>query len=81
MFEWCEIPPLQATFPQLYQDLSLSDNATWSTFARSNQCEQDFPPALAKRISLFQQLLMVQAVRPDRLQSAMTQFACKTLGW
>ena len=70
---------IQSNFPQLYQELQLSDTSTWSPFARSSQCEQEVPPAIAKRISAFQQVLVVQATRPDRLQSAMTLFACKAL--
>ena len=52
----------------------------WSNFSRSSQCEQEFPSAIEKRINLFQQVLLVQAARPDRLQSAMSQFACRALG-
>jgi len=70
----------QATFPQLYQELQLHDSALWSTYSRSSQCEQEFPPFVSKKLSAFQQLLVVQATRPDRLQSAMTQFACNALG-
>ena len=35
---------------------------------------------VAKKTSLFQQVLVVQAIRPDRLQSAMSLFACRALG-
>lgn len=35
---------------------------------------------VAKKISVFQQVLLVQATRPDRLQSAMSLFACRCLG-
>ena len=70
----------QSTFPTLYNDLCLSDNAMWSQYARSSQCEQDIPGAMAKRLSSFQQLLLIQATRADRLQSAMSLFACKALG-
>jgi dynein heavy chain 2 len=52
----------------------------WSNFSRSNECEKEFPSAIEKKTSLFQQLLVVQAIRPDRLQTAMGLFACKALG-
>ena len=35
---------------------------------------------VGKKLSLFQQLLVVQALRPDRLESAMEHFAQRALG-
>ena len=67
-------------FPRLYSDLHLNDSAMWSHFSRSSQCEQDFPSSLAKKLSRFEQVLVVQALRPDRLQSAMAGFAANALG-
>lgn len=75
IFQW-----LQTNFPKLYQVLNFDDGSLWSSFSRSNECEKEFPSVIEKRISLFQQLLVVQAVRPDRLQTAMGLFACKALG-
>ncbi|XP_009895076.2 cytoplasmic dynein 2 heavy chain 1 [Dryobates pubescens] len=74
------VASLKISLPGLYQTLCFEDEGLWHTFSRSSVCEQDFPSTIVKRISLFQQVLVVQAVRPDRLQSAMTLFACKTLG-
>ncbi|XP_071990308.1 cytoplasmic dynein 2 heavy chain 1 isoform X1 [Engystomops pustulosus] len=71
---------LKASLPPLYQSLNLEDTNLWSHFSKSSVCEQEFPAAVAKKLSLFQQVLVVQAVRPDRLQSAMAVFACRTLG-
>ncbi|XP_061575223.1 dynein cytoplasmic 2 heavy chain 1 isoform X3 [Cololabis saira] len=71
---------IKSTFPALYQTLCLSDSDLWLSFLQSSQCEQEIPLSIAKKILLFQQLLLVQAVRPDRLQSAMTSFACQALG-
>lgn len=71
---------LKTNFPKLYQVLNFDDGSLWSSFSRSNECEKEFPSVIEKRITLFQQLLVVQAVRPDRLQTAMGLFACKALG-
>ncbi|MED6257511.1 Cytoplasmic dynein 2 heavy chain 1, partial [Ataeniobius toweri] len=71
---------LKTTFPALYQTLCLSDSDLWLSFLQSSQCEQEIPSSITRKISLFQQLLLVQAVRPDRLQSAMTAFASQALG-
>ncbi|NXA12552.1 DYHC2 protein, partial [Sapayoa aenigma] len=74
------VASLKISLPGLYQTLCLEDESLWQTFSQSSVCEQDFPSTIVKRISLFQQVLVVQAIRPDRLQSAMALFACKTLG-
>ncbi|XP_069664408.1 cytoplasmic dynein 2 heavy chain 1 isoform X2 [Haliaeetus albicilla] len=74
------VASLKISLPGLYQTLCFEDEDLWHTFSQSSVCEQDFPSTIVKRISLFQQVLVVQAVRPDRLQSAMAFFACKTLG-
>uniref|UniRef100_A0A8V5FZY3 Dynein heavy chain ATP-binding dynein motor region domain-containing protein n=1 Tax=Melopsittacus undulatus TaxID=13146 RepID=A0A8V5FZY3_MELUD len=74
------VASLKISLPGLYQTLCFEDEGLWHTFSQSSVCEQNFPSTIVKRISLFQQVLVVQAVRPDRLQSAMALFACKTLG-
>ncbi|XP_077984893.1 cytoplasmic dynein 2 heavy chain 1-like [Glandiceps talaboti] len=71
---------LKSTFPNFYQTLCLEDSDMWLSFSRSSHCEQDFPSPLLKKVSQFQQVLVVQAIRPDRLQSAMTLFASRALG-
>ncbi|XP_053095782.1 cytoplasmic dynein 2 heavy chain 1 isoform X3 [Pangasianodon hypophthalmus] len=71
---------LKSTFPALYQSLCLGDADLWLSFSQSSVCEQEIPSSIAKKISLFQQVLVVQALRPDRLQSAMANFASHTLG-
>ncbi|XP_030632529.1 cytoplasmic dynein 2 heavy chain 1 [Chanos chanos] len=68
----------KVTFPALYQSLCLNDAELWRTFSVSSTGE--FPPTIAKKITLFQQVLVVQVIRPDRLQSAMAVFASQALG-
>ncbi|NXI65822.1 DYHC2 protein, partial [Anseranas semipalmata] len=74
------VASLKISLPGLYQTLGFEDEGLWHTFSQSSVCEQDFPSTIVKRISLFQQVLVVQAVRPDRLQSSMALFVCKALG-
>lgn len=71
---------LKMNFPVLYNTLDLADGDNWRKFSKSSHCEQDFPPNIAKSITPFQQLLVLQALRPDRLQTAMEHFALRTLG-
>ncbi|KAM9317805.1 cytoplasmic dynein 2 heavy chain 1 [Pholidichthys leucotaenia] len=70
---------LKTTFPAFYQALCFSDSDLWLSFLQSSHCEQEIPSSIAKKISPFQQLLLIQAVRPDRLQSAMAAFASQAL--
>ncbi|KAK7812802.1 LOW QUALITY PROTEIN: hypothetical protein U0070_019828, partial [Myodes glareolus] len=74
------VATLKIALPSLYQTLCFEDMALWRPYYHHSMCEQEFPSILAKKVSLFQQVLVVQALRPDRLQSAMALFACKTLG-
>uniref|UniRef100_A0A8C5EPV0 Cytoplasmic dynein 2 heavy chain 1 n=1 Tax=Gouania willdenowi TaxID=441366 RepID=A0A8C5EPV0_GOUWI len=69
----------EITFPALYQSLCLNDSHLWLSFQQSSQCEQEIPSSITKKITPFQQLLLVQAIRPDRLQSAMIAFVSKAL--
>ena len=70
------------SFPHLLRALRLSDESAWAKFARSPRPEADFPPPPAGQPALtpFQRLLVIKTLRPDRLQSAMTTYACESLG-
>ena len=63
--------------PHLVHTLELESGPKWQRFASSLEAERDFPPL--KGISLFQKVLVVQAFRPDRLQSALLHFCCDVL--
>lgn len=69
---------LSATFPDLIRQLRLSDDNLWSNWARNPRCEMDFPATGGG--TPFQRLLLLQALRPDRLQSAMTVYVCDAVG-
>jgi dynein heavy chain 2 len=70
----------QSALPELYSQLQLDDKGSWSGFSHSGECENNFPVQLGHRLSPFQKVLVVQALRPDRLHSALVQFALQTLG-
>lgn len=65
------------TFPRLVQSLELSNDSKWSRWANSGEAERDFPPI--RSLTPFQKVLVVQVLRPDRLQSAMQIFASEVL--
>ncbi len=70
---------LRSNFPELFNVGQLDDGSVWSTFANAEECEQEFPLQMQKKLSEFQQVLIVQTFRPDRLVSAMEQFAVSAL--
>ena len=63
--------------PDLYQKAGIDDDSTWRKWADTSDCEKNFPSD--KRLTSFQQILIIQALRPDRLQIAMRDFACRVL--
>lgn len=63
--------------PHLLHSLELDNTNKWQRFASSLEAERDIPAL--KGISPFQKVLIVQAFRPDRLQSALMQFCTDLL--
>ena len=72
---------LSATMPVLVQQLSLQDEGMWRDWLSSRTPEDRTQfPSKAGNITEFQRILTVQALRPDRVQTAMENFACAQLG-
>jgi dynein heavy chain 2, cytosolic len=68
---------LKNNLPDLFQKAGLADEKSWRDWCEINDCEKNFQSD--KRLTLFQQILIIQALRPDRLQIAMKDFACRIL--
>ena len=68
---------LLESVPDLRQALQMNDEAAWKTFLKHSQCEAAFPPTI--KLTPFQQVLVVSALRPDRLISAVSVFLTKSL--
>uniref|UniRef100_T1IHY1 Cytoplasmic dynein 2 heavy chain 1 n=1 Tax=Strigamia maritima TaxID=126957 RepID=T1IHY1_STRMM len=71
---------LKNIFPDFYSGLQLHDSELWRPFANSSQCELEIPAAVSRKITPFQQILLIQSLRPDRLQSCIVNFASSSLG-
>jgi dynein heavy chain 2, cytosolic len=63
--------------PHLIEGLELGNASKWQRFATSLEAEKDIPSL--RGVSAFQRVLVIQAFRPDRLQSALTQFCTDLL--
>jgi len=74
-----DIAKLARSLPELYSLLHLEEGSQWTTFMKSEECEKTLPTQCEKKLSLFQQVLVVQSLRPDRLESAMEYFLQKGL--
>jgi len=83
---WC--PPdrapalqlLRAAFPRVDDQWALGKDSIWQPWVAADKCEDSFDPSIFSRLTAFQRVLLVQALRPDRLESALTQFACEAMG-
>lgn len=64
---------LQNAFPDIYNKCQFGEKNLWLTFLESPQCETDFPKHC--QLTEFQKLLVVQALRPDRLLSTI-EYSC-----
>lgn len=69
------------TLPRLAQQCKFDSHDLWIRWSKVTECEQGFHAKMDKSgsaggLSAFQKLLVVQALRPDRLQSAIIQFIC-----
>jgi len=63
--------------PHLVSALELDNASKWQRFAQSLEAEKDLPQL--RGVSPFQRVLVVQAFRPDRLQSSLLQFCTELL--
>ena len=63
---------LSEILPQFVATLELDNSSKWSKFANAPDAERHVPSI--RGVSAFQKILITQALRPDRLQSAILQF-------
>ena len=71
-----------STFPSLLRSARLGDEHAWGKWFKSSRPEVEFPqaPQGEKQLTPFQRLLFIKTLRPDRLQTALQQFACEAIG-
>lgn len=67
---------LSENFPRLIENFDFG-NSQWNRWSSEQECELNFPNV--RGISSFEKVLLVQALRPDRLMSAINGFCCNEL--
>ncbi|CAD7952833.1 unnamed protein product, partial [Amoebophrya sp. A25] len=83
---WC--PPeraealnkLRSAFPRADDSWQLQTSQGWQGWAAADKSEESFPADSFPRMTAFQRILLLQAVRPDRLETGLQRFACDILG-
>lgn len=66
---------LSTLFPDFYRKLNIDNQVDWYSFMSSTDCENALPNGMEETLSQFQVLMTIQALRPDRLFTAMSNFA------
>ncbi|CAB3410628.1 unnamed protein product [Caenorhabditis bovis] len=70
---------IKTHLPALFATLQITDEATWSEFGKTLQCETSFPSSIDNKLTYFQKVLLIQAARPDRLYNCLMNFVLQTL--
>ncbi|KAK4472017.1 hypothetical protein MN116_005393, partial [Schistosoma mekongi] len=73
---------LKAALPNVYENLCFEDSQFWTNWLHEDDVEMKPIPKCLQTKSLTDfhfMILAIQALRPDRLYTAMSQFACRTL--
>jgi dynein heavy chain 2, cytosolic len=68
---------LSEQLPHLITSLELDNTQKWQRFSTALEAEKEIPPL--RGVSPFQKVLLIQALRPDRLHSAILNFCCELL--
>eukprot|EP01105_Mastigella_eilhardi_P022238 TRINITY_DN5471_c0_g1_i1.p1 TRINITY_DN5471_c0_g1~~TRINITY_DN5471_c0_g1_i1.p1 ORF type:complete len:3987 (-),score=1077.90 TRINITY_DN5471_c0_g1_i1:1263-13184(-) len=69
---------LDANLPKVIVSMSLTDSE-WTGWSIHSECETAFPQKIKGKCTPFQRLLLLKALRPDRLESAMSIFCGEAL--
>ncbi|XP_017783105.1 PREDICTED: cytoplasmic dynein 2 heavy chain 1 [Nicrophorus vespilloides] len=69
---------LQMTLPQVFNNLQLNDGNLWKSFMETGDAETNIPKHC--KLSEFEKVITIQALRPDRLYSAMCHFVLQMTG-
>lgn len=70
---------IRTHLPSLFNNFQIQDDATWNEFSKTLQCENAFPKNVELKMTHFQKVLFIQAVKPERLYNCLMDFVLKTL--
>lgn len=67
-------------FGSMVPQLALENDNLWADFGSSSEPELNFPQNVQRMLSPFHKVILIQVLRPDRLESAMTVFIREAFG-
>jgi dynein heavy chain 2 len=68
------------TFGSMVPQLGIENDQHWGEFGNSGEPEINFPQHAQRMTSSFHKVILIQVLRPDRLESAMTVFIKEAFG-
>ncbi|KAF4726099.1 Cytoplasmic dynein 2 heavy chain 1 [Perkinsus olseni] len=82
---WCpvdrraQLAKLVLALSELNAKAKMESPNLWRGWIEEDACEEKFPQEIALKLTSFQKVLIVQALRPDRLESALTKFTTEVI--
>ncbi|KAF4729654.1 Cytoplasmic dynein 2 heavy chain 1, partial [Perkinsus olseni] len=82
---WCpvdrraQLAKLVLALSELNAKAEMESPSLWRRWIEEDACEEKFPQEIALKLTSFQKVLIVQNLRPDRLESALTKFTTEVL--
>lgn len=81
--QWAGLVPLESSLPcftGLAKDME-RNSEKWEQWAKNERCEMfPLPGDWAKNLSRFRTMLLIRAMRPDRITAALTQYVQEQMG-
>lgn len=81
--QWAGLVPLEASLPcfnGLAKDME-RNSEKWELWTKNERCEtQPLPGDWAKNLSRFRTMLLIRAMRPDRITAALSQYVQEQMG-
>ncbi|KAF4663535.1 Cytoplasmic dynein 2 heavy chain 1 [Perkinsus olseni] len=82
---WCpvdrraQLAKLVLALSELNAKAKMESPNLWRGWIEEDACEEKFPQEIALKLTSFQRILIVQALRPDRLESALAKFTTEVI--
>ncbi|KAF4683419.1 Cytoplasmic dynein 2 heavy chain 1 [Perkinsus olseni] len=82
---WCpvdrraQLAKLVLALSELNAKAKMESPNLWRGWIEEDACEEKFPQEIALKLTSFQKVLIVQTLRPDRLESALVKFTTEVI--
>ncbi|XP_028968661.1 cytoplasmic dynein 2 heavy chain 1 [Galendromus occidentalis] len=76
--QYLALAAFKAVNMDIWPALELHNESWWKEFGKSDKCENEFPPQA--KLKPFNEVLLIKALRPDRLYFKISDFAATSIG-